>query len=131
MRWLPLATTCLLLSACGGGGAEPRSPATDLRVVIWPDGRAGDAFRATLVCDPSGGDHPDPAAACRALAGRRDALEPVPPDAICTQIYGGPEEAEVTGTLEGRRVRASFNKRNGCEIARWQRLAPLLAVEPR
>jgi hypothetical protein len=42
---------------------------------------------------------------------------------MCTQIYGGPQEALVTGTFGGRRVWARFSRRNGCEIARWNRIA--------
>jgi hypothetical protein len=30
------------------------------------------------------------------------------------------------GTLDGRRVRATFRRSNGCEIARWQRISPWL-----
>jgi hypothetical protein len=118
-----------LLGACGGDGGAGASPRTDLRVTLWPDGRDGEAVRATLTCDPAGGDHRDLEAACRVLSRHPEAIDPVPGDAICTQIYGGPAEAEVEGVLDGRRVRASFDRRNGCEIARWERLRPLLALD--
>lgn len=42
---------------------------------------------------------------------------------MCTQIYGGSEEAEVTGTRDGEQVQATFSRQNGCEIDRWDRLA--------
>jgi hypothetical protein len=51
---------------------------------------------------------------------------PTPPATVCTQIYGGPQEALITGTFRGRRVWARFSRRNGCEIARWNRIAFLL-----
>ena len=126
-----LLSLSALLAACGTQEPAERepSPATDLRIVFWPQGRDGEAVEASLTCEPAGGTHRDPAAACRALAARPDALEPVPPDAVCTQIYGGPEEAEVSGTVSARRVSASFTKRNGCEIARWEALAPLLELQ--
>jgi hypothetical protein len=46
---------------------------------------------------------------------------------VCTQIYGGPQEAVVRGTFRGRRVSIRFTRRNGCEIARWNRVAFLFA----
>jgi hypothetical protein len=63
------------------------------------------------------------------LRANLDALEGLPPDTICTQIYGGPEEAEVTGVVDGAQVHASFSRQNGCEIDRWDRLAPVLQLE--
>jgi hypothetical protein len=50
----------------------------------------------------------------------------VKPGSICTEIYGGPQVALVTGILAGRRIWARFQRRDGCEIARWNRLAPWL-----
>jgi len=53
-------------------------------------------------------------------------LDPVPPDMACTQIYGGPDTLEITGTLEGEPVDAVLTRENGCEIARFDAWAPLL-----
>jgi hypothetical protein len=137
MRHLaPIALVALaLLSACGGddGGASTAGDgATALAVELWPAGEGqGTAVTATLTCDPAGGDLPDPAAACAALAAEADALEPVPPDTACTELYGGPEQARITGSLDGAPVDASLSRTNGCEIDRWERLLPLLpAYEP-
>lgn len=80
----------------------------------------------TLVCDPAGGDHPDPAAACRALDRLKDPFAPVPPDTMCTEIYGGPQTATVTGTFRGEPVDAEFSRTDGCQIARWDAHAALL-----
>ena len=46
----------------------------------------------------------------------------------CTQIYGGPAVARVTGRFRGNRIWAEFRRRDGCEIDRWDRLRPLLPV---
>jgi hypothetical protein len=54
------------------------------------------------------------------LAGRPD------PHRACSQIYGGPERALVTGTIGGRRIRRGFSRTNGCGIADWRRAMPLL-----
>jgi hypothetical protein len=51
---------------------------------------------------------------------------PVSPRAVCTEIYGGPQLSRVVGTVNGRRVRATFTRTNGCEISRWQRISPWL-----
>jgi hypothetical protein len=77
----------------------------------------------TLRCAPAGGSLPHAGFACRRLARLSDPFAPVPSGIACTAIYGGPQIARVTGRFRGRSVWASFNRRNGCEIARWNRLA--------
>jgi hypothetical protein len=47
-------------------------------------------------------------------------------DAVCTELYGGPQVALVVGSVQGRRVWARLQRRNGCEIARWSRVSPWL-----
>jgi hypothetical protein len=52
---------------------------------------------------------------------------PVPgPPKLCTQQYGGPQVAVVRGDFGGRKVHSRFSLTDGCEIARWRALAPLL-----
>lgn len=51
--------------------------------------------------------------------------KPGPPK-LCTQQYGGPQVATVTGTFHGRHVNSTFTRNDGCEIARWKAIAPLL-----
>lgn len=81
----------------------------------------------TVTCDPVGGTHPDAEAVCALLEAEGVALfEPVPGDAMCTEIYGGPEVATVTGTVAGERVDATFTRTNGCEIDRWDAAAVLI-----
>lgn len=48
------------------------------------------------------------------------------PDLICTQQYGGPQVAVVTGWFRGRKVHSQFSRTDGCEIARWKTMASLL-----
>ena len=86
---------------------------------------------ATLRCDPPGGTVTRPADACRRIkALGRQALAPTPRGMACTLIYGGPQTALVAGTLNGSRVWARFTRRDGCEIARWNRVAFLLGSMP-
>ena len=48
------------------------------------------------------------------------------PHRACTEIFGGPERALVTGRIGDRRVRRSFERTDGCEVADWRRAMPLL-----
>jgi hypothetical protein len=71
---------------------------------------------------------PDPAAAVSAVERFGEGIffpEPGPP-MLCTQQYGGPQVAVVTGTFGTRQVYFRFSLTDGCEIARWHALAPLL-----
>jgi hypothetical protein len=95
---------------------------TALTIAVMP-GNGAPARHATLRCGPPGGTLPQPALACTKLAKLKDPFAPVPADAMCTQVFGGPEVARVRGTYRGQRVNAVFNKKNGCEIARWKRVS--------
>jgi hypothetical protein len=133
---LALAVLPLLIAGCGGGDQETVTPqgeptqtgatvTTDL--TITSDDGNGKAETWTLTCDPAGGTHPDPAAACAALEAKgKTAMPPVPADAMCTQQFGGPQTAKITGTWKGEPVDASFARTNGCEISRWEALKGLL-----
>jgi hypothetical protein len=70
--------------------------------------------------------HPDADAACAALEALDDPFAPLPEDMMCTEQYGGPQEALVTGTWRGDEVDLQVSRRNGCEIAQWDSLVPLL-----
>ncbi|HEV8249045.1 MAG TPA: SSI family serine proteinase inhibitor [Gaiellaceae bacterium] len=132
MRLLGVSALALaaLAAACGSdAGSAAAAPSGRLTITVWPQGQeAGGARRWTLQCGPAGGTHPHPARACSRLAALADPFRPVPRDAVCTEIYGGPQEALVTGTYRGHRVNARFSRTNGCEIARWNRVAVLFPV---
>jgi hypothetical protein len=49
-------------------------------------------------------------------------------DRSCTEIYGGPETATVSGRVRGSDVEASFDRADGCGIADWDLLAALLGA---
>ena len=102
----------------------PAAPRTDLTVTV-EDGSGTTTWR--LTCSPDGGDHPDPAGACEALARNgADALPPTPADRACTMIYGGPQKATISGVWRGEKVESSVDRTNGCGISRWRALQPLL-----
>lgn len=98
--------------------ATSPSGATELTIVVRTAPGQG-KVSSSLRCDPPGGDHADPEAACRALEELEQPFAPVPADQACTEIWGGPQTARVTGTLRGEPVDATFNRSNGCEIERW------------
>ncbi|WP_457965504.1 subtilase-type protease inhibitor [Arthrobacter sp. D1-29] len=80
----------------------------------------------------AGSNLPDPEAALAAVEQfGEDIFFPKPgPPRLCTQQYGGPQVAVVTGTFRGRPVSAQFRRTDGCEIARWKAMAPLLGGSP-
>jgi LysM repeat protein len=45
---------------------------------------------------------------------------------FCTQVYGGPQTARITGTIHDRRVDVTVNRTDGCGTADWRSLAELL-----
>ena len=125
MRALVLALIVLGLAL---PAARATARGTSLRITIWETPAATPQV-FTLRCNPSGGTVAHPAAACARLERLgRAAFAPTPPGTACTMIYGGPQRAIVTGTLDGQRVWASFRRRDGCEIARWNRVAFLLGT---
>jgi Subtilisin inhibitor-like len=95
---------------------------TALSITVSTSGREP-SMQWTLRCGPAGGSLPRPAAACTRLLALPDPFAPVPKGIVCTDIYGGPQTARVTGRFRGRTIWASFARRNGCEIARWNRVA--------
>jgi hypothetical protein len=138
----PLASLASLVSLVALTAA-PAAAASVLPPPVRPEDRAGDHLTVVvedtgsgrdgtyeLFCHPDGGSHPDVSGACRVLDENtqwgKDTFAPVPPDSVCTMIYGGPATAHVTGTWAGRPVDARYDRSNGCEIGRWDRLTPFL-----
>ena len=129
MRLAALGVVALILAATG---AAATSPVTAVKVTYWPNG-ANESVKETwtLRCGPAGGTLARPGRACGKLAaGGRKLFAPVPRTAICTEIYGGPDRARVTGVVAGLRVWATFNLTNGCHIDRWSRFSPWLLPAP-
>jgi len=112
-------------SGTSTSGTPAATPAEEL--TITADNGSGAVSRWQLTCNPPGGTHPDPARACQVLETVGDsALPPVPKGTMCTQVYGGPETATITGTWRGRQINSQFSRTNGCEISRWNALTGVL-----
>ena len=90
------------------------------------------AVNYTLVCKDGApvaeSSHPSAAAACKALKDNPAVLNPAPrsTDQACTQQYGGPQQATVTGVVDDSPVDVSFARRDGCEISLWNAAKDIL-----
>ena len=124
-----LAAAALFAAACGSD--EPTTPATgggsdelaNFVVTVDADGESGEAPKELQVTCKA----PTDSDVCGAAAGMAPADLAEPKDDVaCTQIFGGPETATIKGTLRGEPVDASFSRSDGCEIARWDKVKPLL-----
>lgn len=122
-----LLLAALVLAGCGSTiPAAQEGATTSALTVTVVDDAGGTPRTSTLTCDPPGGDHPQPTAACAAIVAARNPFAPQPADTACTMIYGGPQTATIGGTWRGVRVQASYKRTDGCEIARWNALATVL-----
>jgi hypothetical protein len=123
MRIVAALIACLALAACGEDdeqpAATPEAAYADLVVEVDPDGEGGEASERSEVRCETADEAP-----CAGVPA--EAFEPTPRGTACTQQFGGPETATVTGTFAGKRVDAEFSRANGCEIARWEQASALL-----
>jgi hypothetical protein len=118
-----LTALALLVAGCGDeeddGESDSPTVGTEVTVTLDPDGPGGqEPLTETAGCD---------AAEEGPCAGLTIAdIAPIDPQTPCTEIYGGPDEATLQGTIGGEPVDATFTRANGCEIDRFDRIAPLL-----
>jgi hypothetical protein len=112
-------------------GRAPGAATAELQVVVVRAPGEPEQ-RWTLRCSGAdllpGSTHPTGAAACALVAARPEVLAPPPKDQVCTQQYGGPEVATVTGTVNGTPVDRQFTRTDGCGISAWKVAVPLLGA---
>ena len=143
---LVLLASAVVLGGCGStagdgdpGAAPPRAgdpgagsgisqAENDLRIEVdRGDGAPAESW--TLVCaGVVEGTHPQGQAACDHLAGMEAPFAPLPEDVMCTQEYGGPQTAHITGRWQGEPVDLELSRVNGCRISQWDSLGPVLPV---
>lgn len=128
MRMTVLIAVVIAAVGCGASqGTAGSTPETELTISFWPQGRGTEApERWTLRCDPAGGTMPRAAAVCRQLYAMTKPFVRRAKNLVCTDQYGGPQQAVIAGTLRGDRVWVLIGMRNGCEISRAKRLAFLV-----
>lgn len=129
LRLTLLVLVSLLAAGCGAedeAGAPDSTgpePLVQLVVRVDADGKGAAPAKELSVRCESAGESP----ACSAAdALKASDFAPVPADKACTQIFGGPQTASVTGSLRGEEVDGGFSRQNGCEVARWEAVAALL-----
>lgn len=83
--------------------------------------------RETIECPVASEEDPADQRTCAWLrsTGLELLVEEPPVDQVCIEVYGGPEIATVTGTVDGQEVDATFSRQDGCAIARFDAIAPL------
>ncbi len=115
-----------------GGAASPGSSASDASagnelMIVLDRGDGTAPERYTLTCgELPDGDHADAAVACAHLEGMDDPFAPLSPDLACTEQYGGPETARITGRWHAEDVDLELSRTDGCRISQWEALGPVL-----
>jgi hypothetical protein len=143
---LPLLTLLVLLTGCaqssgnagtGNDGSSSDAPADGISraendLVVRYDSGDGSAPQSwTLTCaGTADGTHPDAAAACAHLTATEDPFAPIPDDVACTEQYGGPQSAHIAGLWGGEPVDLEVTRVDGCRIAQWDSLGPVLPAVP-
>ncbi len=117
----------LLLAGCGGEDEEraARTPAP-------PEAPApGVTVTASMRAAPGPGSYTARCADRACVRRWRAWASKAADDArACTEIYGGPEEARVKGTIGGEPVDVTVTRSDGCGIADYEALFALIGREP-
>jgi Subtilisin inhibitor-like len=123
-----LIAVLLAAVACGASqGTAGSTPTTELTITFWPEGRdAEESKRWTLRCSPAAGTMPRAAATCARLLALTKPFAPQRKNLVCTDIFGGPQQAVIAGRYKGERIWTALGLRNGCQIARAKKLAFLV-----
>lgn len=139
MAALGVLAAALALGACGeadepAAQQTPTAASEVIELTVVDDDGSGAKTTGTLTC--RGADRraegtldggASPAELCAQARGIADLLTSAPDKGrTCTQIYGGPETATVTGTIDDDKVDRRFSRTNGCELADFKRAAGLL-----
>jgi len=113
--------------------AGPGAGNAELAIMVKPS-PAEPAVNYTLVCrdgvPTAESKHPRPEAACTALKNNAALLSPAPKTTaqVCTQQYGGPQTATVTGIVDDTPVDVTLARTDGCEIAAWNAAQDVLGI---
>lgn len=137
-----IAPVALLLSGCASPliplpqSSPPPFKSASLEIQYSAEGKGNVKMSGieyeifTLECPESGepsGTHPDPISACNHLAENTLLYQKKSPENLaCTMIYGGPQEAIISGFINGREVAFSLDRSNGCAISEWESWIPVV-----
>ncbi len=101
---------------------RPTPIAADLKLTFTNVEAMKDGQVLRVKCN---GKRPIGSIACARLAEDPKLLDPLPKGRMCTEQYGGPEVLSISGTLGGKPVQTQVTRKNGCEIARFEKLRGL------
>lgn len=142
---LPVALAAvLLLASCADKEEDPgmsTPPSSEqagsivLDIVVRADGQTQSAaysLQCSGVSALASSLHPRADEACSLVSENPQILDPTPSPGtqMCTEQYGGPATASVTGTVDGKAVSRDFDLKNGCGISAWNDALPLLVEQP-
>ena len=118
-------TACGSTPAASGTGASAGAAKVSLAITV-STAPGAPKKHWTLRCDPAGGSHPDPAAACAVLLKAKAPFAAPPKGIMCPMIRVGTKTAIVEGTYFGRHVDTTFEP-GGCGLARWQEIGAIFS----
>jgi hypothetical protein len=121
MRLLVVLLASIALAGCGGDDEqEAGAPADATRLQVEVTKAGPDPIEMQLVCRGTC----DIEQLRGAIAGARNE------ERACTLVYGGPEKAHVTGTVDGEPVDVTIDRADGCGIADYDALFAAFGREP-
>jgi hypothetical protein len=131
-RYLLIAAICAAAAtACGSkpapsagaGSALPPAPKVSLDITVSTTPNAP-SKHWTLQCEPAGGTHPNPAAACAVLLKAKNPFAPLPKGIMCPMIRVGTKTAIVKGTYFGKHIDTKLSP-GGCQLAQWEKIGQI------
>jgi hypothetical protein len=126
---LIVAACAAAVTACGSASSGPSAaaaPKVSLNITV-SSAPGSPARHWTLTCDPAGGTHPDPAAACVSLLRIKGPFVPQtqPKGLECPMILASSKEATIQGTYFGQPVNTTIRD-GGCQLSRWAELGQII-----
>jgi hypothetical protein len=136
LRYVLIAAACAAaVTACGSAasssagspssGSHSPAAAPKVSLTITVSGSPGPARHWTLTCDPAGGTHPDPTAACAALLRAKGPSYAQPKGLMCPMILASAKVATIQGTYYGQPVHSTIRD-GGCTMSKWAQLGQVI-----
>jgi hypothetical protein len=130
---LLVAALAVAAVACGDDDSLSSGGDQSVNLTVSVKDGGGKQAEGTLKCEQGsaeGGGFLESSAEehCQAARGLEKLLTTQPPkDRVCTQVYGGPQTARITGTFGAQDVARSLSRTDGCQIEDWKQADALLA----
>ena len=123
-----IAAACAsAVTACGStpAASPPAAAAAKVSLDITVSTTPGAPTKHwTLRCDPAGGTHPNPAAACAVLLKAKAPFAAPAKGIMCPMIRVGTKTAVIKGTYFGRHVDTTFMP-GGCGLPLWHEIGAI------